>query len=137
MLSFDFEVVHVPGVTLGIFYYMSRYPTFSAAQPPQYDELFVVKSIERRTRSRSHPQEGVAFLARDCYISPVHRYSPVGGVDKSTQRRHQSNRVMKIPQSYSSTIEGVELCSDRIDQSSTSMLIKKRNPETLAQKHCL
>ena len=42
----DFEVIHVPGVTLGIVDYLSRYPTFPAPEPSKYDELFVVKSIE-------------------------------------------------------------------------------------------
>ena len=46
LLLFDFEVNHVPGVTLGIVDYLSRYPTFSALVPSIYDELFVVKSIE-------------------------------------------------------------------------------------------
>ena len=41
LLPFDFEVIHVSGVTLGIVYYMSCYPTFSAPQPSQYDEFFV------------------------------------------------------------------------------------------------
>ena len=46
LLSFDFEVIHVPGVTLGIVDYLSRYPTLSAPAPSIYDELFVAKSIE-------------------------------------------------------------------------------------------
>ena len=45
-LPLDFEVIHVPGVTLGIVDYLSRYPTFPAPDPSKYDELFVVKSIE-------------------------------------------------------------------------------------------
>ena len=46
LLPFDFEFIHVPGVTLGIVDYLSRYPTFSAPTPSIYDELLVVKSIE-------------------------------------------------------------------------------------------
>ena len=34
LLPFDFEVIHVPGVTLGIVNYLSRYPTFPAPEPP-------------------------------------------------------------------------------------------------------
>ena len=33
ILPFDFDVVHVPGVTSGIVDYMSRYPTFIALLP--------------------------------------------------------------------------------------------------------
>ena len=46
LLPFDFEVIHVPAVTLCIVDYLSRYPTFSAPAPSIYDEIFVVKSIE-------------------------------------------------------------------------------------------
>ena len=46
LLPFDFEIIPVPGVTLGIVDYLSRCPTFSAHEPSKYDELFVVKSIE-------------------------------------------------------------------------------------------
>ena len=46
LLPFDFEVIQVPGVTLGIVDYLSCYPTFPASEPSKYDELFVVKSIE-------------------------------------------------------------------------------------------
>ena len=44
---------------------------------------------------------------------------------------------MQNCQSNSSSIEGVELCSDRVDQSNTSMLTKNRNPETVGQDHCI
>ena len=33
LLPFDFEVTHVPGVTLGIVDFMFRYPTFAAPEP--------------------------------------------------------------------------------------------------------
>ena len=46
LLPFDFDVVHVPGATLGTVDYMSRYPTYTTPLPSQYVELFVVKSIE-------------------------------------------------------------------------------------------
>ena len=36
LLPFDFEFIHVPGVTLGIVDYLSRYPTFSAPAPSIY-----------------------------------------------------------------------------------------------------
>ena len=46
LLLFDFEVIHDPGVTLGIAGYLSRCHTFPAPEPSKYDELFVVKSTE-------------------------------------------------------------------------------------------
>ena len=42
LFPFDFEVIQVPWVTLGIVDYFSRYPTFSNPAPSNYDELFVV-----------------------------------------------------------------------------------------------
>ena len=39
LLPFDFEVTHVPGVTLGIVDYLSIYPTFSAPAPSIYDKF--------------------------------------------------------------------------------------------------
>ena len=39
LLPFDFDVIHVPGVLLGIVNYLSRYPTFPAPEPSKYDEL--------------------------------------------------------------------------------------------------
>ena len=36
---------NVPGVTLGIFDYMSRYRIFNAPLTSQYDKLFVAKSV--------------------------------------------------------------------------------------------
>ena len=46
LFSFDLEIIHVPGVTLGFVDYLSRYPIFSAPAPSIYDEPFVVKCIE-------------------------------------------------------------------------------------------
>ena len=89
LLPFHFEVIHVPGVTLGIVDYLSRYPTFPAPEPSKYDELFVVKSIEAFHQALSFiisynfspgyqncvtPQEGVHFVSQvnsACYL----RYS--------------------------------------------------------------
>ena len=45
LLPFDFEVIHVPGVTLRIVEYLTPYANFSAPVASIYDELFVVKSI--------------------------------------------------------------------------------------------
>ena len=39
LLPFDFDVIHVPGVPLGIVDYLSRYPTFPAPEPSKYDEI--------------------------------------------------------------------------------------------------
>ena len=45
-IPFDYQIEHIPGSSLGIVDYMSRYPTFEAPLPSSPDELFVVKSIQ-------------------------------------------------------------------------------------------
>ena len=94
LLPFDFEVIHVPGVTLGIVDYLSRFSTFPAPEPSKYDELFVVKSIEAFHKALSFinsfnsspkwnqnclsPQEGVQFVSQ--YNGAQYlRHSLVGG----------------------------------------------------------
>ena len=42
LLHFEFEDIHVDGVSLGIVDYMSRYPTFTAPKPSQYVELLLL-----------------------------------------------------------------------------------------------
>ena len=44
---------------------------------------------------------------------------------------------MQIRNSKSSSIEGVELCSERVNQLNTSMIIQNRSLEILTQNHCL
>ena len=111
LLPFDFEVIHVPGVTLGIVDYLSRYPTFPAPEPSKYDELFVGKSIEAFHKALSFinsynvslvwdqnglpPQEGVQFVSRYNGTSYL-RHSPVGGDDSVTQCFNQSYRSMQM-----------------------------------------
>ena len=97
LLPFDFEVIHVPGVTLGIVGYLSRYPTFSAPAPSNNDELFVVKSIEAFNTALTfiksfslynssdwfcHPsQEGADLSTRKFFLS-LSKLSPAGGRQK-------------------------------------------------------
>ena len=110
LLPFDFEVIQVPGVTLGIVDYLSRYPTFPAPEPPKYDELFVVKSIEAFHQALSFinsynsspgnqncvtPQEGVQFMSQfnnACYL----RHSPVEGDVNVPQCFNQSYCGMQM-----------------------------------------
>ena len=110
LLLFDFDVVHVPGATLGTVDYMSRYPTYTTPLPSQYVELFVVKSIEafinalnvinsssqseRRLKSRLHPQEGVAFVAREAFLPPSHRHPPVRGVGINQNALYKFNNLI-------------------------------------------
>ena len=111
LLPFDFEVIHVPGVTLGIVDFLSRYPTFPVPETSKYDELFVVKSIGAFHQALSfinsytvspvwdqnclRPQEGVQFVSH--YNGTISlRHSPVGGDDSITQGFNQSYRIMKM-----------------------------------------
>ena len=107
-LPFDFEVIHVLGVILGIVDYLSPYLRFSAPKPSNYDELFVVKSIEAFNKalsfinSYSSPnsshgycpfsQEGVNLSSR-LFVSPSSKHSPVRGDGKFTQCFNQSTHV--------------------------------------------
>ena len=50
---------------------------------------------------------------------------------------NQSNRVTQIRQLNFSSIEGVELCSESVCQSKTSMLIKNLKPDIFTQDYCL
>ena len=83
LLPFDFEVIHVPGVTLGIVDYLSRHPTFSAPDPSiydVYDKLFVVKSIEAFNSALTYINSFKLINSRDG-LCP----SSQEGVDPPTQ----------------------------------------------------
>ena len=129
MLPFDFEVIHVPGVTLGIVDYLSRYPTFPAPEPSKYDEPFVVKSIEAFQKALSFinsynvstvwdqnclpPQEVfVQFVSRYNGTSCL-RHSPIGGDNSVTQCFNQSYRSMQMDCLRYLPKEGVDLCWKR------------------------
>ena len=151
LLPFDFEIIHVPGVTLGIVDYLSRYPTFQAPAPSKYDELFVVKSIEAfhlalsfincYNSSPGHqncetPQEGVRFVSQfnhACYS----RHSPVEGVINVPQCLNQSSCSMQMDCSCCLSQEGVKLCAQEINQSGTGMLIDCCKPDVDSENHCL
>ena len=47
LLPFDFDIFHISGGKLGIVDYLSRYPTFEAPRPSNFDEQYVVKCINR------------------------------------------------------------------------------------------
>ena len=136
LLPFDFEVTHVPGVTLGIVDYLSRYPTFSAPAPSIYDELFVVKSIEAFNSALSFINSFHVVYSDNKLCSPSQE-----GVIPQTRNSNcpidQSNHVMQIRAFSLSPKEGVELCCLSADQSETSMLINNRRPVSLALNHCL
>ena len=152
LLPFDFEVIRVPGVTLGIVDYLSRYPAFSAPAPSIYDELFVVKSIEAFNSALTFinsfnvihsgdslcpsSQEGVAPHTRKFSLSSS-KFSPVRDVLKTSCPVNQSNHVMQIRASNFSPSEGVALCCSSVDQSETGMQTNIRRPVSLAPNHCL
>ena len=132
-LPFDFEVILVPGVTLGIVDYLSRYPTFPAPELSRYDELFVVKSFEAfhqaptfitsynssKLRDICCPpsQEGAQFSSQDDVVSSL-RHSPV-------------DFLTFLPN------EGVDLSSQEINQSETGMQIDNRRPVYVSKIPCL
>ena len=151
LLPFDFEVIHVPGVTLGIVDYLSRYPTFSAPEPSEYDEIFVVKSIEAFHKALSFinsynspsgyqncvtPQEGVHFVSQDnnaCYL----RHSSVEGAVNVPQCLNQSYCGMQMNCLRRLSQEGVELCAHGFNQSGTGMLIDCCKLDDVSNNHCL
>ena len=151
LLPFDFEVIHVPGVTLGIVDYLSRYSTFPAPEPSKYDELFVVKSIEAFHQTLSFinsynsslgnqncvtPQEGVQFVSQfnnACYL----RYSPVEGDVNVPHCFNQSYCGMQMDCLRSLSQEGVDLCDHEFNQSGTGMLFDCCKPDDVSKNHCL
>ena len=136
LLPFDFEVIHVPGVTLGIVDYLSRYPTFSAPAPSIYDELFVVKSIEAFNLALSFINLfNVVYSDNKLCSSSQEGVVPLNR--KSNCSLDQSNHVMQICAFSLSPSEGVELCCSKINQSETGMLINNCRPASLALNHCL
>ena len=152
LLPFDFEVIHVPGVTLGKVDYLSCYTTFPAPEPFKYDELFVVKSIEAFHQALSFinsynsspkwnqncisPQAGVQFVSQyNCarYL----RHSPIGGDDNVTQCFNQSYCGMQMDCSRYLSKEGVGLCSHEFNQSGIGMQIGCCKPDDVSKNHCL
>ena len=130
LLPFDFEVIHVHGVTLGIVDYLSRYPTFSAPAPSICDELFVVKYIEAFISALSFINSFHVVYSDNKLCSPSQE-----GVILQTRNSNcpidQSNHVMQIRAFSLSPREGVELCCSSADQSETGMLINNRRPVSL------
>ena len=115
LLPFDFEVIHVPGVTLGIVDYLSRYPTFSAPAPSIYDELFVVKSIEAFNSALTFINSSNVIHSVDG-LYPQLQEGVVPHIRKPNRSLDQSNHVMQIRALSFSSIEGVELCCSSADQ---------------------
>ena len=111
MLYFDSKVIHVPGVTLGIVDYLSRYPTFSAPAPSIYDELFVVRSIQDFNSALTfinsfnviNSGDGLCSSSQEVvdphtlnFSLSSSKFSPVGGVSKPIRPVNQSDHVMQI-----------------------------------------
>ena len=87
LLPFDFEVIYVPGVTLGVVNYLSRYPTFSAPKPSNYDELLVVKSIEAFNRA-------LAFINFYCLPKSRNGYCPFSREAVNKTSRHLASHSL-------------------------------------------
>ena len=136
LLPFDFEVIDVPGVTLGIVDYLSRHPTLSAPAPSIYDELFVVKSIEAFNSAFSFINSFNIIDSARKLCSPSQEVA-APQTQKSNCFLDQSNYVMQIRAYSLSPSEGVKSCCSSVDQSETGMLINNRRPDLLALNHCL
>ena len=130
---------------------MSRYPTFSAPEPSEYDELFVVNSIEAFHKALSFinsfnslsryqncvtPQEGVQFVSQDNNACCL-RHSSVEGANNVPQCLNQSYCGMQMNCLCRLSQEGVELCAHGFNQSETGMLIDCCKLDDASNNHCL
>ena len=61
LLTFDYEIRHVPGAILGMADYLSRDPTFEAPPSSVYDELFVIKTRQSFTQPCNSIREDAAM----------------------------------------------------------------------------
>ena len=151
LLPFDFEVIHVPGVTLRIVDYLSRCPTFPAPEPSKYDKIFVVKSIEAFHQALSFnnsdnfspenqncvmSQEGIQFVSQSNNAGYL-RHSPVQGDVNIPQCFNQSYCGMQMDCLRCLSREGVGLCAHEFNQAWTGMLIDCCKPVESSKNHCL
>ena len=86
LIPFDYQIEHIPGSSLGIVDYMSRYPTFEAHLPSSHDELFVIKSIQafhnalNSISTQSKPQIVPVGQISNCdHFQPTRSFGKTGG----------------------------------------------------------
>ena len=86
LIPFDYQIEHIPGSSLGIVDYMSRYPTFEAPLPSSLDELFVIKSIQafhnalNSISTQSKPQIVPVGQISNCnQFQPTRSFGKTGG----------------------------------------------------------
>ena len=145
LIPFDYQIEHIPGSSLGIVDYMSRYPTFEAPLPPSHDELFVIKSIQAFhnalnlicTQSKPHIVP-VGQISNYNQFPPIRSFGETGGnisylltntTDQSTFDSSDQSRCCK--QFSSSPLEGVANSTQSFNQSQKDMLIYRHNSSPL------
>ena len=87
IIPFDYQIEHIPGSSLGIVDYMSRYPTFEAPLPSSHDELFVIKSTQAfhnaliSFSTQSKPQIVPVGQISCCnQFQPIRSFGKTGGI---------------------------------------------------------
>ena len=140
LIPFDYHIEHIPGSSLGIVDYLSRYPTFEAPLPSSHDELFVIKSIQafhnalNSISTRSKPQiVPVGHISQYNEFRPIRSLGEIGGnisyllthtTDQSTFDSSDQSYCFK--QFSSSPHEGVTNCTQSVNQSQKDMQINHR-----------
>ena len=145
LIPFDYQFEHIPGSSLGIVDYLSRYPTFEAPLPSLHDELFVIKSIQafhnafNLISTQSKPQiVPVGQISKYNEYRPIRSFGEIGGnisylltntTDQSTFDSFDQSYCCK--QFSSSPLEGVANSTQSVNQSQKDMLINRRNSSPL------
>ena len=81
---FDYQIEHIPGSSLGIVDYMSRYPIFEAPLLSSHEELFVIKSIQafHNALNSISTQSGPQIVPVG-QISYCHQFQPIRSFGKT------------------------------------------------------
>ena len=178
LIPFDYQIEHILGSSLVIVDYMSRYPTFEAPLPSSHDELFVIKPIQvfhtalKSITTQSKPQ--IVPVGQNSYCNSLHPIRSLGktggnisylltkttsqltvdsssqshfgiqfssssleGVNSCSQSTSQSYASMQNREYMSSSREVDFSCSGITDQSQLSMQMRYAKPDVFAQTHCL
>ena len=145
LIPFDYQIEHIPGSSLGIVDYMSRYPTFEAPLPSSHAELFVIKSIQafhnalNLIGAQSKPQVvQVGQISNYNQFPPIRSFGEIRGeirylltntTNQSTLDSSDQSHCCK--QFSSSPLEGVVNSTQSLNQSQKVMLIHCFNSSPL------
>ena len=141
LIPFDYQIEHIPGSSLGIIDYMSRYPTFEAPLPSSHDELFVIKSIQvfhnalNSIITQSKPQKVPVGQISYCnQFQPIRLFGITrGNISYLLTQTTDQSAVDSSSQSHfgkqfrSSSLEGVANNTQPANQSQKDMLIYRHN----------